>query len=418
MKRSRTAPIQSTPVALKGVYLWLFVSSLYYVQTLFSGEFVLDVEEGFTHKFVKYVVCAALSTYLIARARDVGTATFVLILTGVLAAHLGTGGPTNLFATSVLAMLTMVGFSCLLTVFPRATSGLARAVVWSGALVGIFSMVELTILAEKFIPYWAATGGVRSISTLFNPNNLGMYVGAALLLMPWAQLTRRLSVYLSVPLCFALIASGSRTAWVALAACVLVLLASRNGAARRLRRAMVRYRIAILVVLALMVAAAVTVASLLQQTGIESENRGADLFTASIRWTNFLAYLDGLGWHSLLPDTLDEQAHLIQDNVYLVLLNVLGGLGLLLSIAMLATLARPQRNVPREDRAAWRLLMMYFLISGLSGTFLNSFPNNQLFFIALGGLLAPRFRWGLPPSTRRHRLQDEKVRRDILASAR
>lgn len=418
MKRSHTPSTTSTPLALKVVHLWLVVSSLYYIQTLFSGEFVLDVEEGFTHKFVKYVVCAALSASLIARSRDVGTAAFVFILTGVLAAHLGTGGPPNLFATSVLAMLTMVGFSCLLTVFPHATRGLARTVVWSGALVGIFSMIELTVLAEKFIPYWAATGGVRSIATLFNPNNLGMYAGAALLLMPWAQLTRRSGVCLCIPLCFALIASGSRTAWIALAACLLVLLASSNGAARRLRCAMVRYRMAILIVLGLVLAAALAVASLLEQTGIESENRGANLLTASIRWTNFVAYIDALGWHSLLPDTLDKQAHLIQDNVYLVVFNVLGGLGLLLSIAMLATLTRPQRKVPREDRAAWRLLMVYFLVSGLSGTFLNSFPNNQLFFIALGGLLAPRFRWGRQPLPRRHRLQDGQVRRDVLAAVR
>ncbi|EJW0797529.1 O-antigen polymerase, partial [Escherichia coli] len=37
-----------------------------------------------------------------------------------------------------------------------------------------------------------------------------------------------------------------------------------------------------------------------------------------------------------------------------------------------------------EDIAIWRVVFIYFLISGLSNSFINSFPVNQLFFISCG----------------------------------
>lgn len=388
-------PVSSShPLPLQTLLVWLFLSSLYYAETLFSGEFVLDFNEGFTQKFAKYIVCAVFSGFFLLKSRSVGTAAYTVLMTALLTAHLWAGGPPNIFAVSILTLVTMCGLTGLLDAYPHATRAIARTIVWSGALVGSLSIVELTILAEKFVGYWAATGGVRSISTLFNPNNLGMYLGAALLLMPWAELGRRTNLLLFIPLTFGFAASGSRTAWVALAACVVVLLLSRSKAARVLRRELAHYRMAIAMLLIVAALAVLGVRSLLEGTGIESENRGTDLYTASIRWINFVAYLDRIDFQSLLPDLLDERADLIQDNVYLVIFNILGGFGVFISAVLLVVFTRGQRKVPKEDRSAWSLLVTYFLLSGLSGSFLNSFPNNQLFFIAVGGLLAPRFTWG------------------------
>ncbi|EDR7169661.1 O-antigen polymerase, partial [Salmonella enterica subsp. houtenae] len=37
-----------------------------------------------------------------------------------------------------------------------------------------------------------------------------------------------------------------------------------------------------------------------------------------------------------------------------------------------------------ESISVWRVIFIYFLISGLSNSFINSFPVNQLFFISCG----------------------------------
>jgi len=298
-------------------------------------------------------------------------------------------GVPNLFATTILTLMTMAGFSSTLHVYPAATRSIARALVLSSAAVGCFSVIELTLLAEKFIGYWAATDGVRSISTMFNPNNLGLYLGAAFLILPWAAFSRRMTVALAVPILFGLAASGSRTAWVALIVCLLGLLLSPS-AGRRLRQDAIRYRWLLGGVLTLVVAVMPVIMMFTNELGIESQNRGADIYTASIRWTNFIAYIEQIDVHSLLPDLLDKNTNRIQDNVYLILFNTFGMVGFMFMLMVTVMGLRSGPKLPDNGRLAWSILLVYYLVSGLSGSFINSFPNNQLFFIALGGALVPR----------------------------
>jgi hypothetical protein len=369
------------------VCAWLFISAFYYVDTLFSGAFVLDMQEGFAHKFFKYVVCALISAYLILRSNSlfVGGISFFLFV--LLTAQLLTEGAPNLFSTTVLTLFTMLGLSCTIRLYPEATRLIAASIVWSAALVGCFSVAELTLLAEKFLGYWAATGGVRSISTMFNPNNLGLYLGAALLLLPWATQRQRTMVILAIPIVFGLVASGSRTAWVSLIICLLFLLfAPRAGSS--LRRKIIQYKwvlslgvISIFVVIYLFV-------DVLRVIGIDNEARGVDLYTASIRWTNFISYIQKIDGYILLPDISDERVSLIQDNAFLVIFNTFGAIfcGIFLLIFLSLRLGP---KLADNGRLAWLMLVFYYLVSGLSGSFINSFPNNQLFFIALGGAFIP-----------------------------
>lgn len=383
MTYARRAPL------LLALCVWLFISAFYYAQTLFSGEFVLDLDEGFAHKFTKYVIGGGISAYLILRSRNFFVGGVSLLMLLALAYHLMLGGAPNLFATTVLTIGAMAGFASTLQVYPTATRSIARVVVLSGASVGCFSVIELTLLAEKFVGYWAATGGVRSISTMFNPNNLGLYLGAAFLILPWAAFSRRTSVALAAPILFGLVASGSRTAWVSLILCLLVLFLLPNTG-RGLRRAAIRYRYLLWIMLALTVATIPLAMKIIDNFGIESENRGTDTYTASIRWTNFEAYVEQIDEYSLLPDLSDKRTERIQDNVYLVLFNTFGMGGFMVMLMALAAGMRPGPILPENGRLAWRLLLAYYLVSGLSGSFINSFPNNQMFFIALGGALVPR----------------------------
>jgi hypothetical protein len=376
-------------LSLRILCVWLFISAFYYTQTLFSGEFILDFDEGFAHKFTKYVVCGAISAYLILRSRNLAAGGFSLFMLVLVSVHLLTGGIPNLFATTVLTLATMAGFSCTLQVYPAYTREIARAVVFSAAAVGCLSVIELTLLADKFLGYWAATGGIRSISTMFNPNNLGLYLGAAILILPWVALSRGMMLVLSVPILFGLAASGSRTAWVSMIVCLLVLFFLPN-AGRGMREVVIRYRWYLGFLLAIMVATMFLVMGAINTISIESEGRGGDLLTANIRWENFVAYLEQIDGNSLLPDLSDKRVAHIQDNVYLVFFNTFGLVCFIVLSIVLGLGLRTGPRLPDNGRFAWGILTTYYLVSGLSGSFINSFPNNQLFFIALGGFLVPR----------------------------
>lgn len=376
-------------LSLRILCVWLFISAFYYAQTLFSGEIILDLDEGFAHKFTKYVVCGAISAYLILRSRNVVAGGFSLFMLLLVSVHLLAGGVPNIFATTVLTLATMAGFASTLQVYPAYTRAIARAVVFSAAATGCLSVVELTLLTEKFLGYWAATGGIRSISTMFNPNNLGLYLGAAILILPWVALSRGLMLLLSVPILFGLAASGSRTAWVSMIVCLLVLFFLPN-AGRGLRHVVFRNRWLLGFLLAVIFATTLLVMGAINTIGIESGSRGGDLHTANIRWANFVAYVEQIDGYNLLPDLSDKRVDHIQDNVYLVLFNTFGlACFIVLSIVLGLGLCTGPR-LPDNGRFIWGILTIYYLVSGLSGSFINSFPNNQLFFIALGGFLVPR----------------------------
>jgi hypothetical protein len=118
---------------------------------------------------------------------------------------------------------------------------------------------------------------------------------------------------------------------------------------------------------------------------IEIVNRGADLYTASIRWDNFIRFINAIDLYLLIPDINGQRTDFVQDNFYLVILNSFGVIGLL----MLFTIFSVHLSLRRSkdlDMFAWKLVFAYYMVSGLSGSQLNSFPNNQLFFLSLGAV--------------------------------
>ncbi|EAW3059112.1 O-antigen polymerase, partial [Salmonella enterica] len=105
---------------------------------------------------------------------------------------------------------------------------------------------------------------------------------------------------------------------------------------------------------------------------------------------NFITYMNSIDFDMLLPDFLDKNINLISDNFYLVLLNYFGIIGvyIVFFISVLLFYYNMQtkdfdKNID-ESISVWRVIFIYFLISGLSNSFINSFPVNQLFFISCG----------------------------------
>lgn len=383
MSRFLTFRLRNAALAL--LVLWLVASAFYYIQQLFSPSFYLGYDEGTLHKVLKYFVCLTLSVYFCLAARAYGLMLFcglLLLLAGFFAIDRGS---LEIATLSIMVAGTMTPFILIPALWEDRLLLIGRVIVLCGAGVGIFSIIEITVLASLFESAWASTGSIRSISTLFNPNNLGLYVGVALILLPYMRLKTLWTALCGALLTFSFVASGSRTAWVSLVivlTCALVVSADARGRFFGLLHRHLSKLLLTGVALAAVYAIYLTFSTPPQ---VEVTHRGADLYTASVRWSNFLSFLNLIDGGVLIPDTLGERADLIQDNFYLVVLNSFGIVGLTAFLTVLATHFSPWRN-PNPELFPWKLVFVFYMVSGLSGSQLNSFPNNQLFFLSMGAL--------------------------------
>jgi hypothetical protein len=385
MSRFLTFRLRNAALAL--LVLWLVASAFYYAQQLFSPSFYLGYDEGTLHKVLKYFACLTLSVYFCLAARAYGLLIFcalMLLLAGYFAID---RGGLEIATLSIMVAGTMTPFILIPSLWEDRLLLIGRVIVVCGAVVGIGSVIEITVLASLFESAWASNGSIRSISTLFNPNNLGLYVGVALVLLPYMRLKTVWTALCGALLMFSLAASGSRTAWVALVVVLIYALIVSADARARLSGLLHRHLPQLLltgIVLA-GVYAIYLAFSKPPEIEVQVANRGADLYTASIRWDNFVRFISHIDAGLLFPDLLGERADFIQDNFYLVAINSFGVIGILAFLAFLATHFSPWRN-PNPDLFPWKLVFVFYMVSGLSGSQLNSFPNNQLFFLSMGAI--------------------------------
>lgn len=367
--------------------LWLIASAFYYIQNLFSPSFYMGYDQGTLHKGLKYVVCLGLSAYFCIAARAYGLMLFCALML-VLAAYLVMdSGSLELATLSIIVVGTMLPFILVPVLWKRRLLVIGRVMVACGAIVGIFSVIELTFLASLFGAVWASTSSIRSISTLFNPNNLGLYVGVSLVLLPYMRLRTFWRSLCGALLLFSLANSGSRTAWVALTVVFLYALIVSADARARLFAPLHRH-LPLLLMTAFFLAvlyAFCLAYSKPPEVEVKVAYRGLNLYTASIRWDHFLAFLRLVDYGLLFPDVMGRRAGYVQDNFYLVALNSFGAVGILLFFVFFVTHFSIRRNsTPRLF--PWQLVLVFYMVSGLSGSHLNSFPNNQLFFLSMGSM--------------------------------
>lgn len=378
---------QNTALAL--LLLWLVASAFYYTEQLFSPNFYMGYDEGTLHKVIKYFACLSLSVYFCFAARAWGVLFFCTLLLLLAAFFVIDSGGLEVTAVSFLVTGTMAPFILIPKLFENRLLLIGRIIVICGAGVGIFSVIEMTLLAPIFESVWASTGSIRSISTLFNPNNLGLYVGVALVLLPNMKMKAIWASLCGALLIFSLVASGSRTAWVSLVVVLVYALIMSAKARARILNFVLRGLPQLILIGVILFG--VYMISLMYSSPVEVEtaNRGADLYTASIRWDNFLKFLGSMDVSLVFPDMAGLRTEYIQDNFYLVVLNSFGVVGLLFFIAFFVVFFSPWRNT-NSDVFPWRLVFIFYMVSGLSGSQLNSFPNNQMFFISMGSLWAYR----------------------------
>lgn len=363
--------------------IWMAISALYYVENLFSPSSYIGYEEGTAHKTIKYIVCVffTITLSLLARTYSLLLATGIFILLNLtLVIYNGMIGISTL---SMLIAATMISFMHVPKIWPEKLPVIGRTIVYVGAVVGAFSVIELTVLATIFESSWTSTGSIRSISTLLNPNNLGLYAGACLILLPYLGLRLLPLAVVSPLIFFAFIASGSRTAWVSLLIVLIYQLLRSRSFRRKISRLISGHLIR-----AFALFSSIAMIFLIYKTfnappDIDITNRGTDLYTASLRWDNIIRFINAIDISIIFPDLADKRTDFIQDNFYLVVLNSFGIVGILIILPFLLTHFKPRRSI-NPNFVPWKIMFAYYMISGLSGSHLNSFPNNQLFFLSLG----------------------------------
>lgn len=375
--------------ALLLLILWLTVSAFYYIENLFSPNFDFGTTEATPHKILKYAACLSFSLYFCLATHAYRLLLFcalILLLSSLLAISHNT---FDISTVSIMITGTMMPFILVPTLWKDRLLLLGQVIVTCGAIVGFFSIIELTLLAEQFESYWTSTSSIRSISTMFNPNNLGLYTGICLLLLPHMKFRTGWAIVFGMLLIFSLIASGSRTAWVSLALvqiyAMIVNANIRNTLTTLLTRNLVKLALSGIAIASTYAVALATSTP----PGFETVNRGTDLYTVTIRWQNFLTFASMIDDSILLPDQIGERTNYIQDNFYLVALNSFGVIGVLLLITFIITHFSLRRS-KNPNLTPWKLVFIFYMVSGLGGSQLNSFPNNQLFFLSMGALLVYR----------------------------
>ncbi|EBB8524913.1 O-antigen polymerase [Salmonella enterica] len=366
--------------------VWLIVSSLYYLNAIFSGVDALKYNEDLTQKFIKYAICFIISFFILfnsKRVKFLGASLFFIILS---VASVVIGNVVTVYATTMLIIATMVGFSQIILYFSNDMSKINMVLLWTGIIIGSISVLELTVFYDYMVSYWVSTGGVRSISSLLNPTNSGAYSAIIILIALGTNIRSKFkkTLFVLMPM-ITLISSGSRTAWLSLALTLLLTVLLNDKASIRLRKKILA--IAGIGAICGVLYVAFYMSSI---SGIQSQYRGLDTYTASIRVENFITYMNSIDFDMLLPDFLDKNINLISDNFCLVLLNYFGIIGvyIVFFISILLFYYNMQtkdfdKNID-ESISVWRVIFIYFLISGLSNSFINSFPVNQLFFISCG----------------------------------
>lgn len=369
------------------VYAWLLISALYYASTLFTGRFQALYSVSEFHKGFKYAAALGLSAWIASAVGVHRTVIASMMLLAVAATLVLLNGSLSISAVTLLSNAAFLGFILLIRVLDGSVSRLTSVLIWSGVLVSLGSIVELTLLRGNLLTYWSQTGGVRSISTLLNPNNLGLYQGACLTLWGYMFNKGRASLFPGVILMFSLVASGSRTAMVAMMLMAVVAVVWDRSIFAAIKARVKAHAIAFFCLATAGIVSVFAVDSISATENIESYKRGTDLHTLELRAKFANRFIEASDWTLLAPDIHRIREVFVQDNAFLSLLNSHGFIVVGMLCWLLITIPRQITQADPEDLWAYRHLLVFYLVSGLSNSFLNSFPNNQLFFIAIGAWL-------------------------------
>lgn len=370
--------------------LWVFLSAFYYVGNLLSGNLLVGQSEDFFSRIIKYLVSFGflVAAFFIFRLYSllILVAFFsVVLLLLILLWILG----YSVF-TQMSLLLIFISFSGLVYFFQCLEQSdveiILDSLVLSAFVVSIISFYEYFFMWPVLGEYWLATGGYRSVSTLLNPNNLGMYLGAALVVVSLRDRFHFLfRTLLFVVIFLALIMSGSRTALVSLIVPVSLGLLFSQGFKVKVTAFLLYGVFFFCLIVAMFVFVLVD--------GVpDPSSRISDTYTASLRIEKYITYVTSIDTSYLLPDFIGERSYYVSESSYFYFINTFGIILLLFWLLVFSFLFRLRLASYGAGSASrvLKFLVLYYLIAFLFENMLASFPNNQLFFFALGSVLIPR----------------------------
>jgi len=366
--------------------LWFFLSAFYYLGNFLTGRVLVELNDDLAHRLLKYVIAFFVCSFFVVSKRLWGVLFIYafLSLCMVVFVFFGIYGLDVLYPIALLLVVfSFIGFTYIsATISENDLSGVLDVIVISAFLVSIISFYEYFFMWSILGEYWKENGGYRSISTLLNPNNLGVYLGAALIIL---ILRPRFSSCLRILFIFtvlaALLMSGSRTAIVSLFIPVFIGFFF-NGSPR------VSSRIYLLLFFSFLV---FLVALIVHFGGGGLGGRLSDMQSASIRLNKYIYFMSSFDYTYLFPDFSSSRFYYVSESSYFHFINAFGLLmSSLLAIVLLFFLRVDVSRV--GDSLSRRVLLfvfIYYLTVFLFENAIVSFPNNQLFFFAAGALLRP-----------------------------
>lgn len=363
---------------------WVFLSAFYYVGNFIDGQIIVERSGGLAHKAFKYFAAMTLSAMFYFYHKDVqlliqyAAIVLVIFAMGLCLFY----GYNVIFSIDILIVfLSFIGLTYATSNFDSAQIDiLIRAIVVSACIVSIVSYFEYYFMEPVLGDYWSRTGGFRSISTLLNPNNLGLFLGSALILLLFGnQFSTASRIVICSIIIGALLMSGSRTAFVSLSSALSLGFVYR-GAGRFNTTKLLKFIILISIIIFML--------TLLVLNGVISlPERATDMYTAHLRIEKYFEYLTSADSTYLFPDFNLERIDMVSESAYFHFVNALGLLLFGVVLISLILFFRPAWLVNLFSNSSHRcfdIVVFYYLVAMLFENVFMSFPNNQTFFISFG----------------------------------
>lgn len=206
--------------------VWFFVSAFYYASNFISGDLLANRSTDQFHKVAKYLIALSLSIAAVFLFRHWTLLLLYLILSLLLLifALLGIAeGNASQAMDTIVILISFVGITAIFSnLKTKDLEYLIRLIIISSIIISSVSFFEFLFMEQILGTYWRNTGGYRSVSTLLNPNNFGLYIGASILLLIRSEAITYFRAPALLILSSALIMSGSRTAMLALMTALVI----------------------------------------------------------------------------------------------------------------------------------------------------------------------------------------------------
>lgn len=374
--------------ALFGIFLfWLFISAFYYAPNLIEGQLLIERADDFWHKIIKYIIVLLIcSGYFLTHGN---VRYFLQIIFLSLAAFLmttshPTGFQSNFGFDAITVFLVLIGlihYSARLT--DAQLKELLKVVIVSSVLVSVISYFEYFIFEPVLGDFWRNTGGFRSVSTMLNPNNLGIYLGCSLIFLVFSNsFIGKTRLLFFITIAGAILLSGSRTAWLSFVATLSIGMVYR-GHGKFSTTAATRGALYILLILS-------TISFIMAVDAIKLPERMVDFETAIIRLDKYFEYIYHLDETYIWPDIRMLRIDAVSESAYFHFLNAVGFLCAFPFFLYMLT----RVNLPlicnffsNRTGRCFDVAAVYYAIAMLFENVFMSFPNNQLMFVVIGACI-------------------------------